>query len=288
MIKCSLIHISSQTLGVIGKELRIMKISLSSAVSGLRSHQIKMDVIGNNVANVNTNGFKSSNVSFADLYNQTIGNSQNGNPMQVGSGAFVSGVSVNTASSGMVATGSALDIHINGNGFLITQNSNSEMFYTRSGTLNFDAAGSLVDSSGNFVLGWSGNNEEVGVITIDESLKGRITGISIGANGEITGFVNNAQVSIGRIAVAQFSNPGGLYKSGSNNYSQSPNSGEAMISLPGNNGAGSFAAGYLEMSNVDMANESTGMIMTQRGFQANIRTITTTDEILDELINIKR
>jgi len=265
-----------------------MKISLSSAVSGLRSHQTKMDVTGNNIANVNTNGFKSSNVSFTDVYYQTVGNNQNGNPVQVGSGVSVSGVSVNTAPSGMVATGRAMDIYISGNGFIITQNSNGEMFYTRSGALNFDAAGRLVDSNGNFVLGWSGNGEDIGVITIADSLQGKITGISIGANGEVTGFVNNKQVSIGKIAVAQFSNPGGLYKSGSNNFAQSPNSGEAMVSLPDNNGAGSFAAGYLEMSNVDIAKESTDMITTQRGFQANTRTITTTDEMLDELINIKR
>ena len=138
--------------------------SLYSGVSGMKAHQTKMDVIGNNISNVNTYGFKSSRVTFRDVYYQSMRNASEGsgnrggtNPSQVGYGATTGSVDVNHSQSIMQTTGSPLDTAITGEGFFQVQDADGNMFYTKAGMLNIDSAGNLVDVNGNFVLGVSGD-----------------------------------------------------------------------------------------------------------------------------------
>ena len=185
--------------------------SLSSAVAGLRSHQTRMDVIGNNIANVNTYGFKSSRTTFSDVFYQTLtrGSGPTGltggtNPTQIGYGASVATIDLMMTQSGMASTGRALDVYINGDGMIPVRDANGNRFFTRLGVLGFDAAGNLVDSSGNFVEGFpmdprtgrpvinpdgSVNHEDLRPIQVDPELLDLMVGISIAPNGEIVGML---------------------------------------------------------------------------------------------------
>ncbi|QPC46350.1 flagellar hook protein FlgE [Mangrovibacillus cuniculi] len=134
----------------------------------------------------------------------------------------------------------------------------------------------------------AGNNQNTAIINTDGNLEGSIESFNIGAGGEINGVYSNGLVrTLGVLAIAKFSNPAGLTRAGGNNFQQSINSGVANTGIPGE-GRGTIAAGALEMSNVDLSEEFTEMITAQRGFQANTRIITTSDEILQELVNLKR
>ena len=440
--------------------------SLSSAVAGLRTHQTKMDVIGNNIANVNTYGFKASRVTFSDVYYQTTGGgsapavsnpgtaneSRTGgiNPTQIGYGAQVATIDVLNSPSGAAATNRPLDVYLTGEGY-ITSKKGDETFYTRLGNLKFDVMGNLVDHTGNIVQGFevtaSGGvtnmadvpNEKYDpnlaslldikveleaalgsiatpgsptptevarieglyaaltdsvainkiketadrtayetavtawdidfaamqtasysagdVTTMSASLTGAtmpalasktvpqyvgdhrdvndpllwqtvidpeleqtesmlrginlgldidvlsiLTNINVDKSGRITGiltkdytsskygmdFFANETYTIGQLAMANFGNSEGLVQAGNNYFQIGPNSGDAIYTIPGKNGTGEVKAGYLEMSNVDISQEFTDMITTQRGFQANTRIITVSDEMLQELVNLKR
>jgi flagellar hook protein FlgE len=122
----------------------------------------------------------------------------------------------------------------------------------------------------------------------DGASAGSLTTFAVGSSGEITGVYSNGyKQPLGQIAMASFQNPSGLMKAGGNLFSTSPNSGNASIGTPDSNGRGQIATGFLEGSNVDLAQQFTNMIMAERGFQANSRVITTSDEILQDLVNIK-
>jgi flagellar hook protein FlgE len=492
-----------------------------SAVSGLAAHQTKMNIIGNNIANVNTYGFKSSRVTFTDVFYQTMsgasapdenGNGGGSNPTQMGYGTKINSINVINTRAGSATTDRALDVYINGDGYLPVKNADGVIKYTRVGVLNFDKAGNLVDSTGNQVFGFvldpvtkkpalnsDGNAEISGLkeINIAPSVLEKLTGIAIGQNGEITGIQegdptvipsantswmegiptisatstyngrltmsaemdftqslngpgisissnanvngtamtlqldptsttytlnytdgsgaaktatalaadivdgkisfevaskdlastatitvplhatdttlgyiipNNAtgiglgtadpavynltaktfdksgavvtltdtwdsaavpadtkitfgdidieidptafettldsgveDVSVGnigpgaglpvklaQIASVKFTNPDGLSQDGQGYFVGTTNSGLPVATIPGSGGTGTFRAGALEMSNVDLSREFTEMIITQRGFQANTRMITVSDEMLSELISMKR
>ncbi len=489
--------------------------SMYSAVSGLSAHQTKMNVIGNNIANVNTYGFKASRVTFSDVFYQTInsatgpkGDATSGtggtNATQLGYGAKVNSVDIINTRAGSATTDRALDVYINGDGYLPVKDSDGSIKYTRVGVLSFDDNGNLVDRNGNKVLGYNldpttknailnadGTQaiNNLQVINIPAAEREKYTGIAIGSNGEITAIMEgdptfvpatgtswmdglptvsptsnykgsitmdiNRQVTggghpvevssnspagmgamtvdldgtgttytlhytgapvpaptatldaatntvtfnipgmgattgtvtipiggadgfsftsgttgnaigtvsatvyslsataveksgatqnltitpatydstlnpttltmgdvtvkldttkfesaldggftdivigsvgagagvptkIASIATVKFGNPDGLSQDGESYYVQTPNSGDPIATIPGNGGTGNFRAGALEMSNVDLSREFTEMIITQRGFQANTRMITTSDELLSELVSMKR
>ena len=425
--------------------------SLFSGVSGLRSHQTQMDVVGNNIANVNTAGFKSSTVVFQDLLSQVLrgaGAPQNGNggtnPAQVGLGVRVGGVSTNFAQGSTQLTGRQTDLAIQGDGFFVA-NVNGQPLYTRSGSFNFDTDGRLVTTDGYVLQGWAadgtgavntngpvgdivmplnqamapkqtnavrlggnlpadatagdpaavppvpattivntvtvfdgqgtalpvsftytktgpnawsiqatqpdgngdGTPEDIGAagsITFDPAtgaidtltppgplvpaggqwdadgfvvdfgvaggpdsltqFSGKNSASAQGQDGSAVGFLQSFNISneglitgvfsnglnqgLGQLALAAFNNPGGLEKAGGSMYRATVNSGVPQVGEAGIGGRGTLAAGSLEMSNVDLAQEFTNLIITQRGFQANSRVITTSDEILGDLINMKR
>lgn len=420
--------------------------SMFSAISGLRGHQIMMDVIGNNIANVNTVGFKSGRVSFQDILSQTLrgATSPNGglgsiNPAQIGLGMTVAGIDVLHTQGNLQSTGKLTDMAIQGDGFFILADG-ARQYYTRDGAFDISLDGTVVNpASGLKVQGWQADSSGVidttaapsslqipigqrttalptsaaelrgnldagaavgatatttltvfdslgvsrsikitftknaanvwdweattdpadteaaitagtstgqltftsdglidtvtptlptGTLSIDLTngatsplaldatadpptldflrmtqfsgasepvaqangfTSGSLVTFAVGNGGEITGVYSNGQTQIlGQIAMASFLNPAGLLRAGQNTFQTSSASGNPSIGRPGQGNRGTVTTGALEMSNVDLATQFTGMITAQRGFQANGRVITSSDEMLQELVNLKR
>jgi flagellar hook protein FlgE len=436
--------------------------SLSSAVSGLRNHQNKLDVVGNNIANVNTVGYKSEIVRFQDIFSQTIKGANapaagrgGTNPVQVGLGMALSSTTTVHTGGAITATERETDLAIEGNGYFII-NDGIQDYYTRDGSFSRDYSGELVTAGGLKLMGWmaeksyedengdpaepddpeaievysidtteplreivipigeellarstenivfAGNldsgakeggkypyatyfydslgnrynlffefekssentwaytaffndaegarvdvttggdpikftpggsyhvedpddppdfaftidagdlGDDIGArnvqITLDFSLlkqfssdsslflksqdgysAGELVSFNVEQSGVITGsYSNGLNRSLGQVALASFSNPEGLMKVGSNYFNFTVNSGDPRVGTPGEMGKGFIQSRALEMSNVDLAFEFTEMITTSRGYQANARVISTSDEVLTELINIKR
>ncbi|MER7002614.1 flagellar hook protein FlgE [Dactylosporangium sp. NPDC000555] len=404
--------------------------SLFSGISGLRAHQQMMDVTSNNIANVNTVGYKSAQTVFADTLSQMMrsaGAPQPGqggtNPAQVGLGVRLAAINTSFVQGSAQTTGRATDVMISGDGFFVV-NSVNEQLYTRAGAFNFDAEGKLVTPTGAAVQGWPAvngvvnSNAPLGDIrlpmgtliaptatdtvviagnlpanapdpsTITRSIKtydvtgntvtltstfsftggtwsvdisdgtnnlgptpltfaanGQITGptftdkngapkvglmfdplnngsgigidlaglteytgnttvqplsqngapaatlqsFSINPDGQLVGvFSNGNKQTVAQLALANFNNPPGLEKTGDSLYRFTVNSGLAQIGSPGSSGLGTLQSGAVEMSNVDLAQEFTNLIVAQRGFQANSKVISTSDDVLQELVNLKR
>ena len=321
-----------------------------AGISGMKSQQTKLDVIGNNLANVGTTGFKSSRVVFKDMLYQNssnaVGASNNlggSNAKQVGLGVSIGSIDRIMGQGMMQPTGRALDVAMDGEGFFmvakgpvahedddiklsadgtIEDAGGREIFYTRDGSLSLDSEGYLVTSSGERVLGYSmvgGMNADGKINFIDsedpnleaaEGLKTlripdsvemndgttrKVMSYSIGKDGLITAVVEGGEVAVlGQLATASFKNPEGLEAVGNNMYLNSSNSGAPLVSS--GFGApedevrtnGDIIQGMLEMSNVDIAEQFTDLIVTSRAFQASSKIISTSDEILQDVVNLKR
>jgi flagellar hook protein FlgE len=262
--------------------------SLNAGVSGLKAFQTKLDVIGNNIANVNTVGYKKNQVVFEDLFSQTIkgANAPSGtrggtNPIQVGLGTrVVSTNSVFTPGSPM-STYNQTDLYIDGDGFFVVSDGTNQ-FLTRAGNFNIDRDNYLVNANGMRVLDQTGLPIQLptGSVTFTVAQDGTVTGI------------DNTGTSIPtakKIATVTVTNPNGLQKEGSSLYSLTNNAdSKTMPLLLAAGGKAQMISGVLEMSNVDLSEEMTDMITAQRGFQANAKIITVSDSILEELVNLKR
>ncbi|WP_085834331.1 flagellar hook protein FlgE [Clostridium merdae] len=432
--------------------------SLFSGVAGLKAHQTRMDVIGNNIANVNTYGYKSSRTTFRDMYYQTIsasssasGTRSGSNASQVGYGSSVASVDVLNTRTGFASTGNSMDLYIDGEGYFVVRDGAGNEHLTQVGTFGFDGAGNLTDGAGNFVCGYSVTSTKssvnVGTAKIDfgtkdgtltgvkngtydadnpksyldgftlevkygtgdthlvtadadkktitvtlakdkttekdleEALqgdwktaadptksfsatnikdsngkklaqpgktdpeqdpllwsdvlavsnikvgnaktagnkvtattgkiaeeanfegnsagaenvkkiintKGEMKNISVGTDGTITGEDIDGTIQIiGKIALANVPNPDALQREGNSYYKAVNNTGAITYTAPGESNTGALRSGGLESSNVDLANEFSDMIMTQRGFQASSKMITVSDEMLETLVNLKR
>ncbi|AVD55856.1 MAG: flagellar basal-body rod protein FlgF [Weizmannia coagulans] len=251
--------------------------SLYSGVSGMKNFQTELDTIGNNIANVNTYGYKKGRVTFKDAISQTLASATPGtSAQQVGLGSQIGSIDTVDTSGSPESTGRPLDFAITGDGYFRVADGNNT-YYTRAGNFYFDNNRRLVNSEGFTVLGTNGQ-----AITLGANVKS----FSVATDGTITDQDGN---TIGTISIATFQNPAGLTKVGGNLYTTTnSNAGTVTVSQPGQNGAGTIKSGYLEMSNVDLSEELTNMIVAERGFQANTRIITTSDEILQELVNLKR
>ncbi|MFL2100347.1 flagellar hook-basal body complex protein [Desemzia sp. FAM 23989] len=284
--------------------------SLYSGVTGMKSQQTKMDVISNNIANVSTTGFKSGRVRFEDMISQTNANAQAGiNAQQVGLGVQTGSIDTIMTGGSLQTTGRALDFGIeNGDSsfFTVSGDGGVNNSYTRDGGFYTDFNGNLVTSSGLSVMGYAADADNTGIAeprvmealnipaehpTVNDADGNpvKLQNYSVDKTGMITGTYSDGKVyTIGQIALTSFSNPDGLEKAGSNLYNATANSGEPVLGEPGEPGFGNVQSGFLEMSNVDLANEFTDMIITNRAYQANSRSITTSDSMLEELINLKR
>ena len=388
--------------------------SLFSGISGLRSHQTMLDVTGNNIANANTVGFKTSQVQFQDTLSQVLQNAgspqagQGGsNPAQVGLGVRVAAITTNFQQGASQTTNRSTDMMISGDGFFVVERA-GQQYYTRNGSFELDALGQVVTADGSLVQGWTaaadgtvdvggpvgplqlpmttlvgasattevtfggnlpddaalgtvltrdvevydgvgtastlsltytrtatgwsvaatdGVNTATGAMTFgpdglltaggtmtvgsrtvdlsgvtgyaalttveatgrDGARAGALQSFAINPDGTIIGqFSNGTKQAVGRISIASFANPVGLEKAGGSTYTTSVNSGDAQIGVAGQGGRGNLMGGALEMSNVDLSQEFTNLIIAQRGFQASSRVITTSDELLSELVNLKR
>jgi len=387
--------------------------ALFSGVAGLKTHQTKMDVIGNNIANVNTYGFKSSRVTFKDVYYETLSGSSNangamggGNATQVGYGSAIGSVDVLNTRSGFAATGLGTDCYIDGEGYFVIKDGAGNERLTQVGQMSFDGSGNLVDGQKNFVCGypykdmsgkvavggatinlgnangtmldgykvevkydstvtdtkveadsdkktitvtfkpgaapadkltkaglqtalagtwaWTGTGHptpDLTKVTVEGSADdptgvvnaatgsviqganfdttrnpdkivntyGELKDLTIGSDGTITGQDASGTIRIiGQVAIANVPNPQALTLEGNSYFKAVNNTGTITYSAPGSKNVGQLKSGGLETSNVDLATEMSDMIMTQRGFQANSKIITVSDEMLDQLCNLKR
>ncbi|MCZ4497971.1 MAG: hypothetical protein JWQ74_524 [Marmoricola sp.] len=281
--------------------------SLFAGISGLRVNQTMLDVTGNNIANANTTGFKSSSTVFQDTLSQMLtgssaANANRGgtNPIQVGLGVQLAATNANFTQGSTQSTGRPTDLMIQGDGLFVTKKG-SEQLYTRAGAFTFDNTGTLVGPTGNRVQGYALDAAGLPTgglvdVTLDYSALANpvppgvtLTSYNIGSDGKLRGiFDDGVQRDMAQIAIADFNNPMGLEKVGETSYRESANSGTATVGVAGQGRNGTIVAASLEMSNVDLAAEFTNLILAQRGFQASSRVITTSDQVLEDLVNIKR
>ncbi len=281
--------------------------SLFAGISGLRVNQVMLDVTGNNIANANTIGYKASTTVFQDTLSQMLtgasgaGNGRGGtNPIQVGLGVQVGATSTNFGQGSAQMTGRATDLMIQGDGMFVVQDGNQQL-YTRAGAFTFDEAGTLVSPDGYRVQGYqldATGKPTGGLVDITLDTAGltppvtaptELVSYTIGADGKLRGaFSDGVPRDMAQVAIADFNNPMGLEKAGDTCYRASANSGKAELGVAGQGSRGSLMGGALEMSNVDLAAEFTNLILAQRGFQASSRVITTSDQVLEDLVNIKR
>jgi flagellar hook protein FlgE len=279
--------------------------SLFAGISGLRVNQTMLDVTGNNIANANTVGFKSSNTVFQDTLSQmlTAGSANNGgrggtNPVQVGLGVQVAATTTNFTQGSNETTGRPTDLMVQGDGFFVVRNG-GQTSYTRAGSFGWDDTGTLVSPGGGRVQGYTTfdatgtHTGAVGDIKLPTDNGATppqdLASYEIGRDGKVTcTFEDDSKQVIGQIAMADFANPMGLSKAGETSFVASASSGAATLGVTGEGRLGELNPGSLEMSNVDLAAEFTNLILAQRGFQASSRVITTSDQVLEDLVNIKR
>jgi flagellar basal-body rod protein FlgG len=257
--------------------------ALWTAATGMETQQLNMDVIANNLANVNTNGFKKSRADFQELIYQTTktpGSStsvgtESPTGIQVGLGSRTAAVQKVFTVGDFQATGNELDVGIEGTGFFQIELPNGETAYTRSGTFKKDSTGRLVTSDGYPLLP---------EIVIPENT----SSISIGEDGTVEANLDNSTIptQVGSIELIIFANASGLKNMGRNLYLETPASGTPTSNIPGENGAGTLSQGYLEGSNVSIMEEMVQMIAGQRAYEINSKVIKTADEMVQMMNNL--
>ncbi len=259
--------------------------ALWTAATGMTAQQTNLDVISNNLANVNTLGFKGSRAEFQDLMYQSTRSA--GTTVAAGSAVPVSSeVGLGTRLGAIQKvfgqgefeqTGNSLDLAIEGDGFFQILQPDGTVAYTRDGSLKLSSDGSLVTSDGLMVQPQ---------ITIPQGA----TEISIGPDGTVSAIVagQSEPQNVGQITLARFLNPGGLRSVGRNLYQSTAASGEAITGTAGLDGLGTLAQGFVEMSNVEVVEEMVKMIMAQRAYEVNSKSIRSADEMLSIAVNIRR
>lgn len=275
--------------------------SLNTGVSGLQQYQNRLDILGNNIANANTIGYKATRLDSSDTFSRTLSAATSG-PVQVGTGVGSGTVRSNQADGVISNTGIEGDLAISGGSgyFLVKDSTTSEVFATRAGDFSLDTSGYLVAPGGQRVQGFNDSALSTrGDIKIDATGKpvgsGDFKNFSIDSQGTITVHLTDGQSFVrGQVLLQRFETPDLLNKAGNNLYNGLANAGPLGAGLvtgavpPGTEGVGDIKQGALEQSNVDLTAEFANMITAQRGFQANARVITTSDELLQEIVSLKR
>lgn len=264
-----------------------MQTSLFTAATGMRAQQMYVDNIANNLANVNTTGFRRSRLDFQDLFYNTLVTSgaetvtgyRMPSGLQIGSGVrHVSTTRIFTQGLPQ-STGGRLDLMINGAGFFqITHPGRNQTVYTRDGSFRVNEQGQIATAEG-FLL------------SPQISIPAGTTDITIGSDGTVTatpGSNPDQRTTVGRIQLVTFPNPAGLEAIGHNLYAQTPASGTATTGDPGSNGLGELQQGFLEGSNVDVVQELVNLIIAQRAYEVNSRAIRTSDNMLEQVNNLAR
>jgi len=257
--------------------------SLWTAATGMGAQQLNLDVIANNLANVNTNGFKKSRLDFQDLMYQTlrppgaqtVAGTEIPTSVQVGLGARAVDVEKIFSQGAFTETGNQLDIAIEGRGFFKVLFNNEEV-YTRSGSFKLDSDGVIVDALGN-------------KLQPEFTVPANTVSISIDQTGTLTAFgAGGTELGSVQLEIHDFVNPAGLQAIGRNLFRPTPSSGDAVSGSPGSNGLGTLAQGFLEMSNVSVVEEMVNMIVAQRAYETNSKAIQTSDQMLQMANNVKR
>ncbi|MFZ3045106.1 MAG: flagellar hook-basal body complex protein [Desulfatirhabdiaceae bacterium] len=270
--------------------------SLYSGISGLSANTQKMAVVGDNIANVNTTAFKSSEISFDNLINQSAAGYTG---MEIGNGVLLSDVNYNWSQGTLEQTTNPFDMAITGDGFFMVTDDDDNTYYTRAGEFDFNEDGELTNPDGMLAQGFAVTDPgpppvvdpiaATAAIVVDLNL---YRDPSVDSNG-IYWAVDKAtgeKVPLFQIALCDVTDTSVMAKMSGNLYTKTTlNAADPLtIGIPGIDGMGTVNPGSLEMSNVDLAREFVNMIVAQRAFSANSKVITTSDEILQELVNLKR
>ncbi|MCA8996770.1 MAG: flagellar basal-body rod protein FlgG [Planctomycetaceae bacterium] len=262
--------------------------SLYTSATGMKAQELLIDNTANNLANVNTTGFKRSQLNFADLLYSTL--EQPGTEvatgqvaptgLQVGHGVRPMGTNKVFSSGTLEQTENSLDVAIEGDGFFKVLLPNGESRYTRDGAFRMDGNGQLVTANG-YLL-------DAG-ITIQDGIS--LSRLNIGEDGTVSGVLTNAPespVTLGQLQLARFLNPAGLSSEGGNLYAATAASGNEVLGVPGQNGLGRIRQGFLEGSNVAVVTELISLISAQRAYEINSRAIRAGDEMLSTTTDIVR
>lgn len=262
-----------------------MLLSMDTGASALEQYQEDINVIANNIANVNTVGFKQADVNFADTLSETLSSNSVGST-QIGTGVTTSSITndFNTAGS-ISSTGIQSDLAIDGNGFFVVKDPVSgNSFVTQDGTFSVDQNGYLVTSGGLRLQGSAGDLQINSTATDGAT----VSSYQIATDGTITvNLSDGTSTTAGQIMLQNFSNPDQLVKAGGNLYTVTTAAGGlAAAAAPGSSGLGTIESGYLEMSNVDLASQLTNLITAQQAYSANSKVITTSNDVLQTLVNL--
>jgi len=260
-----------------------MTLSLYSAATGMDAQQLNLNTIANNLANVNTPGFKKSKIEFQDLLYQkprASGSESGGGNIvptgvEVGNGSRVAAVSKVFTQGELSQTGQNLDMAIQGDGFFQIQRPDGTIGYTRDGAFKLSAAGQVVTSDGMPVLGGF------------QPIPAGTSSVSIAQDGTVS-VQNSTGTQTFRIQVARFANPSGLSSLGGNLYQETAASGTPEVGSPGEQGYGTVMQGYIEGSNVNIVEEMVNLIVAQRAYEINSKSIQTSDEMLQNVAQMKR
>jgi flagellar basal-body rod protein FlgG len=258
--------------------------ALHTSATGMAAQESNVNTISNNIANVNTTGFKKARTEFDDLLYETVqeagakssGTTEYNVGHQVGSGAKVSATRKIHTQGAPQMTNNPYDLMVNGEGFLGIIGPNGELKYTRDGSFNVDSQGALVTRAGHKVF--PGINVPPNIMRIN-----------ISEAGDVEAFTSNSiePLNLGKIPVFTFVNPTGLRSDGGNLLSATSGSGQAIQNTPGENGAGIMMQGAIEASNVNVMNEMTDLIKAQRAYEMNSKVMGVADQMLQTVNNIR-
>lgn len=248
----------------------------------MESQQMNLDVIANNLANVNTTGFKKSKIEFQDLLYETVraaGTDQGGGNLlptglEIGHGSKAVATSRIFTNGELTKTGEQLDVAIQGDGFFEVQMPDNTIAYTRDGALKTDANGNVVTNDGMPLPGF-------------QPIPAGTTNITIAPNGVVTTIGPDGNQNF-QIQLVRFTNPSGLESLGGNLFRETDASGAAELGNPAEGGFGSLAQNYLEMSNVKVVEEMVNLIMAQRAYEVNSKAVQAADEMMQQSNNLRR
>lgn len=277
--------------------------SLTSGVSGLENFQEQMNVIGNNIANINTTAYKTSTVDFADAFSNTLrapsgstSSTSGADTIQIGTGVTITGINSNWSQGTVSGTGVPSNLAISGNGFFMVRDTVSGATYaTRAGAFTVDPNGYLVTDTGERVQGYTdGSKSTLGDIKIDTTgspnPSASMVSYTIDGQGNVNVQLSDGSSFVrGQVLLQNFQAPQNLVNVGNNLFSNtSAAGGLSTEAAPGSNGLGNIQSGAVELSNVDLSNEMANLITAQRAFEANSKIITASDEALQTVVNMIR
>lgn len=256
--------------------------ALHISESGLRATQKWIDTISNNVANMQTAGFRKSAVNFSDMVRSSpesdpTNGSTGADTTSLGIGTRVSGSTIDFGMGAVQATNSPLDVAIQGNGFLEVERADGTLAYTRLGRLKVTSEGQLVSLNGL-------------ALSSDIRVSPDVEALEIQPDGTVRGRVGGTQevLELGQIRLARISNPESMTNLGDGLFATTEASGDATLHIAGTDGVGGLLQGYLEMSNVDLVEEMTSLVLAQRAYQLNARIIQTADQVMETINNLRR